>query len=217
MAVTARPRRRLDAVRRPQILATAVDLVRAKGLWKVRISDVARRAGVSPASVVYYFGTKDELFVQAISGADDAFYAELEPELLRLSDPIERLALLVVRSSASDWLLWVDLWLYACHSTDPNIKQSQRRFNRRWRDAIASAIRYGTELGAWRAQEPDQVALRLAAITDGLAVQMLLEEPDHSREQYVRMTLEAAALELDVSAEALLSAAARVPRPEVAR
>jgi AcrR family transcriptional regulator len=217
MAVTARPRRRLDAVRRPQILATAVDLVREKGLWKVRISDVARRAGVSPASVVYYFGTKDELFVQAISGADDAFYAELEPELLQRSDPIERLALLVVRSSASDWLLWVDLWLYACHHTDDNIKQSQRRFNRRWRDAIASAIRYGTELGAWRSQDPDEVALRLAAITDGMAVQMLLGEPDHTREQYVRMTLEAAALELDISAETLLSAAARVPQPEVAQ
>ena len=70
----SRPKRRLDAVRRPQILATAVELVREKGLWSVRISDVAKRAGMSPTSVVYYFGSKDELFAEAISGADDTFY-----------------------------------------------------------------------------------------------------------------------------------------------
>ena len=74
MGVSTRPRRRLDAVRRPQILRSAVDMVREKGLWEVRISDVAKRAGVSPASVVYYFGTKDQLFAQAIASADDAFY-----------------------------------------------------------------------------------------------------------------------------------------------
>jgi len=211
MSVSARPRRRRDAVRRPQILATAVELVREKGLWMVRISDVARRAGVSPASVVYYFGTKDELFVQAIAGADDAFYNELGPELHAAQDPVARLALLVVRSSTSDWLLWVDLWLYARHH--PDISGAQRRFNRRWRNAIATAIRYGMEHGAWVVNEPDEAAQRLAAITDGLAVQMILGEPDHTRERYVEMTLTAAALELGIDPGPLLSAAADVPVP----
>ena len=79
-----RPKRRLDAVRRPQILATATDLVREKGLWSVRISDVAKRAEMSPTSVVYYFGTKDELFADAISRADDMFYEPVLEELARL-------------------------------------------------------------------------------------------------------------------------------------
>ena len=78
-----RPRRRLDAVRRPQILATATDLVREKGLWSVRISDVAKRAEMSPTSVVYYFGTKDELFADAISRADDMFYEPVLDERKR--------------------------------------------------------------------------------------------------------------------------------------
>jgi AcrR family transcriptional regulator len=65
-----RPRRRLDAVRRPQILAATIELVREKGLWSVRISDVAKRAGLSPTGVVYYFGTKDQLFAEAITHAD---------------------------------------------------------------------------------------------------------------------------------------------------
>ena len=80
----SRPRRRLDAIRRPQILATATELVREKGLWSVRISDVAKRAGMSPANVVYYFGTKDELFAAAITQADDMFYGPVLQELAPL-------------------------------------------------------------------------------------------------------------------------------------
>src|ERR1700744_413103 len=93
-----RPRRRLDAVRRPQILETAIELVREKGLWSVRISDIAKRAGMSPTSVVYYFGTKDDLFAEAITGVDDAFYDDVLAELARLPSAADRLGALMRRA-----------------------------------------------------------------------------------------------------------------------
>ena len=208
-AVGTRPKRRLDALRRPQILATAVQLVREKGLWSVRISDVAERAGVSPANVVYYFGTKDQLFAQAIAKADDAFYEPLGPELERLQRASDRLACLIVRSSESDWLLWMELWVYKRHH--PDMADTQSRFYRRWRDAIAEVIRYGESTGEWSPPCPEEVALRLAALTDGLAVHMVLGEPDHTRERYVEMTLAAAANELGCGLAQLRAAAARCP------
>jgi AcrR family transcriptional regulator len=208
-----RPKRRLDAVRRPQILATAVDLVREKGLWSVRISDVAKRAGTSPTSVVYYFGSKDELFAEAISGADDTFYEPVLAELTSLETACEQMAWLVVRSSTSDWLLWIDLWVYARHHPDTAV--AQRRFHRRWRQAIEDVARRGIERGEWRLDDPPGVAQRLAALTDGLAVQMVLGDPDHTRERYVEMTLTAAALELGCDRQALVDAAARCPVPEM--
>jgi AcrR family transcriptional regulator len=168
MGLTTRPRRRLDAVRRPQILRSAVEMVRERGLWEVRISDVAKRAGVSPASVVYYFGTKDQLFAQAIAGADDAFYEAIVPELESLERAVARMACLIVRSSTSDWVLWIDLWLYA--RRHPDVADAQRRFHVRWRGAFADVIRYGAERGEWSSPDPEAAALRLAALTDGLAV-----------------------------------------------
>ena len=204
-----RPKRRLDALRRPQILSTAVEFVREKGLWSVRISDVAKRAGMSPTSVVYYFGTKDQLLADAITAADDSFYApvgELLDELDRASD---RIAWLLVRSSASDWLLWMDLWVYAQHH--PETAVTQRGFARRWRQAIEDVIRYGNQTGEWQAAEPADVAQRLGALTDGLAVHMVLGDPDHTRERYVEMTLVAVSLELGVELETLRQAAARCP------
>jgi AcrR family transcriptional regulator len=209
MGVNTRPRRPLDAVRRPQILAAAVELVREKGLSDIRISDVARRAGISPASVVYYFGTKDQLFAQAIAEADDAFYETLVPELERLDSALERLACLIVRSSTSDWLLWMDLWIYA--RRHPDTAPAQRRFHRRWRGALADVIRAGVQSGEWSVSDVEAAAVRLAAVTDGLAVHMVLGDPDHPRESYVAMTLTTASLELGCDLDTLRAAAARCP------
>jgi AcrR family transcriptional regulator len=207
-----RPRRRLDAIRRPQILATATELVREKGLWSVRISDVAKRAEMSPTSVVYYFGSKDELFAEAISRADDMFYEPVLEELRRLDTAGERLAWLIVRSSTSDWMLWIDLWVYARHHPDTAV--AQRRFHRRWREAIEEVVRQGIDAGEWEADDPSSVAQRLSALTDGLAVHMVLGDPDHTPERYVAMSLTVASLELCVERQGLLDAAARCPLTE---
>jgi AcrR family transcriptional regulator len=188
-------------VRRPQILATAVELIREKGLWDVRISDVAKRAGMSPTSVVYYFGTKDQLLADAITGADDGFYGPLVAELAPLRRAGQRLACLIVRSSTSDWVLWLDLWVYARHH--PETADAQQHFHRRWRNTIEDVIAYGCETGEWEVADPADTAQRLSALTDGLAVHMTLGDPDHTRDRYVEMSLMAAALELGVPVAAL--------------
>ncbi|HLH66340.1 MAG TPA: TetR family transcriptional regulator C-terminal domain-containing protein [Solirubrobacteraceae bacterium] len=205
-----RPRRRLDDVRRPQILSHAVALISERGLWDVRLVDVGRRAGVSAASVVYYFGTKDALLAEAIAAADEAFYRSLERELEGARSGALRIAALIVRSADADWPLWIDLWAYSRHH--PETVPAQRRFHDRWRAALADAIRHGAAAGEWRVADPDRAALRLAALTDGLAVQMALGHPEHGRERYVEMSLAAAALELGVDVELLRGAAARLPK-----
>jgi AcrR family transcriptional regulator len=200
-----RPRRRLDDVRRPQILATAVELIGERGLWDVRLADVASRAGMSATSVVYYFGSKDQLFAEAIAHADDAFYEPLLAELEGLTTGVERIACLCVRSSTSDWPLWMDLWVYS--RRHPETAAAQRRFHEHWRDTIAAVVRHGVDIGEWAPADVEAVALRLSALTDGLAVQMVLGDPDHAAERYVAMSLAAAALELGCDVAALQRAA----------
>jgi AcrR family transcriptional regulator len=209
MVSAVRPRRRLDAVRRPQILAATIELIREKGLWTVRISDVAKRAGMSPTSVVYYFGTKDQLFAEAITGADDAFYDATLDELARLDRARDRLAWLIVRSSTTDWLLWIDLWVYTRHH--PDTTAAQRRFQGRWRQTLQDIIEYGEETGEWRAADPTASAQRLAALTDGLAVHMVLGNPEYRPESYIELALTAASLELGCAPDDLRRAAAACP------
>jgi AcrR family transcriptional regulator len=204
-AVKGRPRRRLDDVRRPEILAGTIALIAERGLWDVRLADVGKRAGVSATSVVYYFGSKDQLFAEAIAHADDAFYEPLEAELATLPTGVERIACLFARSSTSDWPLWMDLWVYS--RRHPETAAAQRHFHERWRGLIAATVRAGAEAGAWTVEDPDGVALRLSALTDGLAVHMVLGDADHSPEAYVAMCLAAAAVELGCDRAALERAA----------
>ncbi len=198
-------------MRRPQILATTVALIGERGLWDVRLADVAKRAGISATSVVYYFGSKDQLFAQAIAEADDAFYEPLLAELEELSSGAERIACLFVRSSTSDWPLWMDLWVYSRHH--PETALSQRRFHERWRRTIADVVRYGCERGEWSVADPDAVALRLSALTDGLAVHMVLGDAAHTPEAYVAMSLAASSLELGCDPRDLERAATRSAGP----
>ena len=196
-----RPRRRLDDIRRPQIVETTVELIRERGLWEVRLADVADRAGISATSVVYYFGTKDALFAEAIHAADEAFYEPLGDEFERRPTAAGRIAELMRHSADSDWPLWIDLWVYSRHH--PETAAAQRHFHERWRMTIEQIVRYGCERGEWSVPDPAEVALRLSALTDGLAVHMVLGDSEHTPERYVEMSLAAAALELGVSREAL--------------
>jgi AcrR family transcriptional regulator len=198
-------------VRRPQILATTVALIGERGLWDVRLADVAKRAGISATSVVYYFGSKDQLFAQAIAEADDSFYEPLLAELDQLDSAAERIACLFVRSSTSDWPLWMDLWVYSRHH--PETAMSQRHFHERWRRTIADVVRLGCAAGEWSVADPDAVALRLSALTDGLAVHMVLGDAEHTPEAYVAMSLAAATLELRCDPGELERAATRLAAP----
>ena len=196
-------------VRGPEILATTVELVREHGLSNVRVVDVAERAGTSPTSVIYYFASKDQLFGRAVADADAAFYAAVAPELDGLETGIDRLACLIVRSSLSEWPLWIDTWLLARQSAEMRV--AEWGFETSWCDAIAGTIRHGQERGEFGPVDADEVAVRLAALSEGLAVHMVLQQPGRSRAHYVEMWLKAAAIELGCRESDLQEAAARVP------
>ena len=52
--------------RREQMLRAALEVIADRGYADTRIADVAERTGISPALVIYYFKTKDQLLTEAI-------------------------------------------------------------------------------------------------------------------------------------------------------
>jgi AcrR family transcriptional regulator len=200
------PRRRLDDVRKPQILAAAMQVLVEKGLSSVRIADVAERAETSSTSVIYYFGSKAELFEEAIAGADDGFYAEMLADIEQLETGVDRLAWLVVRSSSTDWLLWMELWVYARRHHD--MLSAHRRFDRRFREMIGDTIRHGQSRGEFAPADVDAVSMRLGSLMRGLAIHVSLGGHEVDSDAMAAHTLHLAALELGCD-EAVLSAAAQ--------
>src|ERR1700747_3923209 len=62
--------------RREQMLRAALEVITERGYADTRISDVAERTGTSPALVIYYFKTRDQLLTEAIRYSEDSWYAE---------------------------------------------------------------------------------------------------------------------------------------------
>lgn len=195
------PRPKLTRQRRQQILDAAVEVIAERGLSETRIADVARRAGASPALVLYYFVSKDRLLTEALSHAEDRFYLQTFHELTRLGRATDRLVGLIDLSFPSaegdidsDWMLWMELWSRALR--DPEVSQKREALDRRWRTTIADIVREGQRAGEFSDVDVEDFALRLAALIDGLAVQVVLRDPEAGSERVRRACLEFAGREL---------------------
>jgi AcrR family transcriptional regulator len=199
------PRRKLSDARRRQILKAAVQVIAEKGLCDTGIKDVADQAGTSPALVIYYFGRKDVLLAEALSFADERFYGETANAVAGMSSARDRLVELV-RCSCSvgeaeddfhEWVLWLDLWARA--PRDPDVARDRAAMDRRWRTTITEIVREGQAAGEFSPVDADGFALRLAALIDGLAIQVVLHDPEVSRERMFDLCVDTCARELGFS------------------
>ncbi len=201
------PRPRLSRQRRLEILGAAVEVIAERGLCDTRIADVAERAGTSAALVLYYFESKDRLLTEALTHAEDRFYLETFHELTGIERAADRLAHLVERSFPAprgssdmlgDWKLWIELWSRGLR--DPEVARKREALDRRWRRTIADVVRAGQESGEFEPVDPDDFALRLASMIDGLAIQAVMGDPEAPPERLRRVCMEMAARELGFEA-----------------
>jgi AcrR family transcriptional regulator len=186
------PRPRLDHVRRPELLAAAAAVIRQRGLENARVADVADEAGTSAPSVLYYFASKAELLKEALTSAEERFYDELEIELSGIEGARERMLRIVQYGAGEgdyDAALWMELWARALR--DPELAATRAELDGRWRRTIADVVRYGQERGEFGPADPEEFAVLLASLLDGLAVQIALRDmevtPDRVRELAVKL------------------------------
>ena len=180
------PRRKLSEARRTQILQAAVRVISERGLCDTRISDIAERAGASSALVIYYFQTKDRLLGEALAYSEESFYTETAGELADLPAAKDQLVRLLElscdvgsgtgRGWLDEWVLWLDLWARA--PRDPDVGRDREDLDRRWRDTIAQIVRTGQAGGEFGPVDAEEFAIRLASLIDGLAIQVVLGDPD---------------------------------------
>jgi len=166
--------------RREFMLRAALFVIAERGFTDTRIADVAERAGTSPALVIYYFSTKDNLLTEAIRLAEDRWYEQGVCRMDAIPDAVGRLQEIVTwiciplpdDEFPDPWSLWIDLW--ARSQRHPEVARVREEFDTRWRGAIARAVSDGQREGAFSAADPTEFAITLLALLDGLAVQMAL-------------------------------------------
>jgi AcrR family transcriptional regulator len=174
--------------RRLLILDAAARVIVRDGADRLRMSAVAREAGVSSALIHYHFDTREELIRRAFAHHDRVAAARTAERLATIADPVERIREQLAHqlSDGADvragWVIWAELQRLAIH--DPTIRANVVRRSRRWVESIADLLVEAQAAGHVDPQlDPAQTALRLTALVDGLGEHLLLGSASRAQAQ----------------------------------
>jgi AcrR family transcriptional regulator len=193
------PRPKITEVRREEIVRAALDVISERGFQDTRLVDIAERAGTSAPAVLYHFTAKDEILDAVVSLVEDRFYEGVEARLEQESGPVARLVRLLQSAARDDdeqetatmWKMWLEIWARALR--EPHTARTRQLLDRRWRAVLSETIAEGQRAGELPASvEPGQVALMLASLMDGLAVQFALGDTDVTAERMTETLMFAA-------------------------
>ncbi|AZI57604.1 TetR family transcriptional regulator [Nakamurella antarctica] len=161
--------------RRIEIIERAIALFARRSVGS-SLREIGEEIGVSHAALRYYFATRDQLLVEIYRTHEAAFRSEPIPLKLSAVSAMDRRA---AQNAAIPGLVA----LYATLSTDALQRDNhpvtrefiQRRFVR-VRSQLAERVREGQRLGlVANTLDPHDVAALIAAASDGLQLQQLLD------------------------------------------
>ena len=162
--------------RRERVLEAALEVIAERGLAATRMSDISERAGMSSGHVLYYFGSKDLVLVEALRHVEDRMHEEAEIELASIPpgpDRLHRLLELNLPDGLADptWTLWLEAWSIAPH--DEATRAVVAELEGRWVSLLVDVVRSGLEAGGFVCEDVDAAVTHLYATINGLAVQVV--------------------------------------------
>jgi AcrR family transcriptional regulator len=191
-----------NEARRNDMLRAAAELISERGFGETRIAEVAKRTNASSALVIYYFGTRERLLVDALRYSEQAFYDAAENMLAEVPSVRERLSLLVRWTCApqsgddgpGEWGLWFDLWAQAFRHDE--VKQDRAELDARWRSMIIDVVKFGQASGEIAKIDARAFALTFSALLDGLTIQVALDDPEVDSDRAYKIAMAFAEREL---------------------
>jgi hypothetical protein len=108
-----------------------------------------------------------------------------------------------------NWSLWMEVWVRALR--DGQARALHRALDMRWRQMLREVVDAGIAEGTFTCPDPAATVVRLAALMDGLAVQVALHDPDVPEARMSDLWLESAAEELGVPVRSLIKTRRRTP------
>ena len=168
------PRQSIGDLRRSELIDAAILTLAQKGYEKATVRDVARAAGASPASVLYYFESAEALLAAAFERADKEFRDHVRSELAPLNGTarlrrLVELCLPAPSEASSAWAIEMELWALAARRGD--FRKIFGVANDDWLSIINEAFEQAIDAG--ELSKPGNVrnaVIALAALIDGLAV-----------------------------------------------
>lgn len=155
-------------------------------MHELRVEDVAKEVGISPALVYYYFDTRADLLSRAFEHADARSMTNTLAKLDLDAPAVEQLQqiLLLELDDApavrDNWVIWSEMTAGAYF--DDDLKDAVRKWSAHWIRMIADLINRAQEDGALsRDLDVDATAQRLTGMIDSLGGRVLVGFIDRAR------------------------------------
>lgn len=164
------------ARRRQAILDAAWPLFTSHGYHSVTVADVAAAAGMSSSAVLYYFHSKNDIFIATLDLCAQHAAAR-QAQIGDIADPGERLLRFAeVQLDGSpearrEWTTWAQFWASAPAFDDA--QQATAAAYSRWQAGLRDIVEDGLAAGRFTATTPEHMVDAVTAIIDGFGVRML--------------------------------------------
>ncbi len=168
------PRPDVSEERKEQIISAATAVFARLGFHEARMEDIAKEAGLSKGTLYLYFKSKDDVIAAIL----DQFYHRGLQDLQMAQGyegSIADLLVMMTQFLAAEaermiGLLPIAFEFYALAARREDVRQSIKAYFQTYREALAMLIQMGIERGEFRPVDPQEVAITLAAIFEGLAI-----------------------------------------------
>jgi TetR/AcrR family transcriptional repressor of bet genes len=139
------PKLGMEPIRRSALVEATIHEIGARGTLDVTVSQIARRAGMSPALAHHYFGSKEQIFTAAMRHILSLYGAEVRGALIMAKTPRERIEA-IIRASFSPRQFrpetvsaWLNFYVQAQKSNEA--KRLLNVYQRRLRSNLNHAFR----------------------------------------------------------------------------
>ncbi len=150
----------------------ALDLFASQNYSTVTIKDISGATGVNPSLIYYYFGSKEQLFLDVVNSAVEEAFAKFESVTGRADSPENIIAawieIHIVQFVMLQKLAKISLD-YACTSSRTlQVDKAIRKFYDKESVVLSRAIRTGVAKGIFRPVDPTEAATFISTFLDGV-------------------------------------------------
>ena len=175
--------------RREELIKATYMEVAEKGYSNVTLQDIAQRAGVSKGSTLYYFASKEDLFLGAAEWMSQCVQNRIVDAVAIVEDPIEKTKALInslftnAQETRNFFLAYTDF--VSMGTRNKRFHDLNARFYRSCGVQDREIIEAGIESGAFRKLDIEDATSMLRALVDGLMLQWFFSS-DGTFEDYRR-------------------------------
>ncbi|WP_179120021.1 TetR/AcrR family transcriptional regulator [Streptomyces tsukubensis] len=188
---TASRTRRAGGARRATALDAVMTVLAERGYENTRFADVSAASGVAISTLQNYFGSREDMLIEAMRRSNDMEVATLAALVEAESDPWAQVAALIERSLGepeSTQRILFEFWHAGIR--DEEIREYGVELQARYRAPFVDAVTQGQERGAFSfTHRPDDVVDLLLAALAGVMIPNMLHHPSPSPAGFRRILL----------------------------